>query len=386
MQWLAALCVRRPVFASVLMLSLTVVGLFAFFRLGVDRFPNIDIPIIVVTTRLPGAAPEQIETEITDKIEEAVNTISGIDTLSSVVVGGDLAGRRLVRPRQGRRHRGPGSARSRQPHPAAAAAYRRSADRREARPDASPVITVAVTAAKPIRDITEFADKVLRRRLESVDGVGQVVVIGGRKRQINVWLDAAALRGQTLSVNDVARALQAQNLDIPGGRLEQGPQSVTLRTRGRVDTVEGFGDVVLRESNGHAVRLRDVARVEDGLAEPAAEASVNGEPTVLLQIRKQSGTNTVQVVDDVKQRLAEVEAAPAARLPARHRARRLAVHRSASIATSRSTSCSARSSRRSSSSVPRQLPLDDHRGHRDPDLDHRHLRADVVHGLHAQHA
>ncbi len=160
-----------------------------------------------------------------------------------------------------------------------------------------------------MRDITEFADKVLRRRLESADGVGQVVVIGGRKRQINVWLDAAALRGQTLSVNDVARALQAQNADIPGGRLDQGAQSVTLRTRGRIATVDGFGDVVLRETGGHAVRLRDVARVEDGMAEPATEASVNGEPTVLLQIRKQSGTNTVQVAANIKQRLAEVQAA-----------------------------------------------------------------------------
>ena len=308
MQWLAALCVRRPVFAWVLVLSLTVVGLFAFGRLGVDRFPNIDIPTILVTTRLPGAAPEQIETEVTDKIEEAVNTISAIDTLSStssegisqVVVAftldkeGDTAAQE-VRDRVNRIL--PQLPRT---------ALQPIVEKLD--PTASPVITVAVTAAKPVRDITEFADKVLRRRLESADGVGQVVVIGGRKRQVNVWLDPAALRAQALSVNDVARALQAQNADIPGGRLDQGAQSVTLRTRGRIPTVEGFGDVVLRESGGHAVRLSDVARVEDGMAEPATEASVNGEPTVLLQVRKQSGTNTVQVAANVKQRLAEVEA------------------------------------------------------------------------------
>ena len=308
MQWLAEICVRRPVFAWVLVLSLTVVGLFAFGRLGVDRFPNIDIPTISITTRLPGAAPEQIETEVTDKIEEAVNTISNIDTLSStssegisqVVVSftldknADIAAQE-VRDRINR--------------------VLPLLPRTVLQPTvekldftASPVITVAVTAAKPVRDITEFADKVLRRRLESSDGVGQVVVIGGRSRQLNLWLNTALLRAQRLSVNDVARALQSQNADIPGGRMDQGAESVTLRTRGRIASIDGFGDVVLREVDGHPVRLRDVARVEDGMAEPRTQASVNGEATVLLQIRKQSGTNTVQVANNVKQRLADLTA------------------------------------------------------------------------------
>ena len=308
MQWLAELCVKRPVFAWVLILSLTVVGLFAFGRLGVDRFPNVDIPSISVTTRLPGAAPEQVETEITDKIEEAVNTISGIDTLSSTSSEGisqvmvaftleknaDIAAQE-VRDRVNRIL--PQLPRT---------VMQPTVEKRD--PTASPVITVAVTADKPVRDITEFADKVLRRRLESADGVGQVVVIGGRNRQINLWLDAAKLRAQRLSVNDVARALQAQNADIPGGRLDQGARSVTLRTRGRIDTVEGFGDVVLREVDGHPIHLHDVARIEDGMSEPRTQASVNGVPTVLLQIRKQSGTNTVEVANNVKQRLADLEA------------------------------------------------------------------------------
>lgn len=307
MQWLAALCVERPVFAWVLVLSLTVVGLFAFGQLGVDRFPNVDIPTISVTTRLPGAAPEQIETEVTDKIEEAVNTISGIDTLSSTSSEGisqvfvafkleksaDIAAQE-VRDRINRII--PQLPRT---------VMQPTVEKLD--PTASPVITVAVTADKPVRDITEFADKVLRRRLESSDGVGQVLVIGGRNRQINLWLDTALLQGQKLSVNDVARALQSQNADVPGGRMDQGAQSVTLRTRGRIESIDGFGDVVLREVAGHPVRLRDVARVEDGMAEPRTQASVNGVPTVLLQIRKQSGTNTVEVARNVKQRLTELE-------------------------------------------------------------------------------
>jgi HAE1 family hydrophobic/amphiphilic exporter-1 len=307
MQWLAALCVKRPVFAWVLVLSLTVVGLYALGQLGVDRFPNVDIPTISVTTRLPGAAPEQIETEVTDKIEEAVNTISSIDTLSSTSSEGisqvmvsfkleknaDVAAQE-VRDRVNRVI--PQLPRT---------VLQPTVEKLD--PTASPVITVAVTADKPVRDITEFADRVLRRRLESSDGVGQVVVIGGRKRQVNLWLDPALLRAQRLSVNDVARALQGQNADVPGGRMDQGGQTVTLRTRGRIETIDGFGDVVLREVDGHPVRLRDVARVEDGMAEPRTQASVNGVPTVLLQIRKQSGTNTVEVANNVKQRLTELE-------------------------------------------------------------------------------
>jgi HAE1 family hydrophobic/amphiphilic exporter-1 len=308
MQWLAEICVKRPVFAWVLVLSLTVVGLYAFGQLGVDRFPNVDIPSVLVTTRLPGAAPEQVETEITDKIEESVNTISGIDQLTSTSSEGisqvvvsfklekntDVAAQE-VRDRVNR----------------ALPLLPRTVTQptvEKLDPTASPVITVAITANKPLRDITEYADKGLRRWLESVDGVGQVLVIGGRKRQINVWLDAEQLSAQGMSVNEVGRALQAQNADIPGGRIDRGAQSVTLRTRGRVESVADFGDIVLREVGGHPVQLHDVARIEDGMAEAMTQASVNGVSTVLLQIRKQSGTNTVAVANSIKQRLVAIRA------------------------------------------------------------------------------
>ena len=175
-------------------------------------------------------------------------------------------------------------------------------------PDAAPVLSLALSANKPVRDITEYADKVLRRQLESVNGVGQVLVLGGRQRQINVWLDADRLRAYNLTVNDVARALQAQNIEIPGGRVDQGPQSLTLRTRGRVQSVAEFNDIVIREKNGHPVRVSEVARVEDGEADPDTTANVNGAGTVLLQVRRQSGTNTVEVVKEVKTRLNDLKA------------------------------------------------------------------------------
>ena len=307
MQWLAELCVKRPVFAWVLILSLTVVGTFAFTQLGVDRFPNVDIPSVSITTRLPGAAPEQIETEVTDKIEEAVNTISGIDVLTSnssegvsqVVVSFVLDKDANV----------------------AAQEVRDKVNRvipllprtviqpivEKLDPTASPVLTLAVTADKPIREITEYADKVLRRQLESADGVGQVLIIGGRNRQINLWLNAESLRAQNITVNEVSRALQSQNVDVPGGRIDRGAEAVTLRTKGRVARVEDFGDIVIREVGGHPVLLRDVARVEDGMVEARTEASLNGVPTVLLQIRKQSGTNTVEVANGLKERIATLE-------------------------------------------------------------------------------
>src|SRR6266850_2328762 len=175
-------------------------------------------------------------------------------------------------------------------------------------PDAAPVLSLALSANQPVRDITEYADKVLRRQLESVNGVGQVLVLGGRQRQINVWLDADRLRGYNLTVTDVSRALQAQNIEVPGGRVDQGPQSLTLRTRGRVQSVAEFADIFVRERNGHPIRIGDVARVEDGEAEPETLANVNGTGTVLLQVRRQSGTNTVEVVRSVKERLAGLNA------------------------------------------------------------------------------
>src|SRR5256885_9976111 len=308
MQWLAALCVKRPVFATVLILSLTVVGLFAFTLLGVDQFPKIDFPRVIVTTVQPGAAPEQIETEITDKIEEAVNTISGIDELRSVSSEGisqvivsfvldkdtDVAAQEVrdkvnsVLPLLPKTIQQP------------------RVDKFD--PDAAPVLSLALSARKPVRDITEYADKVLRRQLESVNGVGQVLILGGRQRQINVWLDADRLRAYNLTVTDVSRALQAQNIEIPGGRVDQGPRSLTLRTHGRVQTAAEFGDIVVREKDGHPVRVIDVARIEDGQAEAETIANVNGAGTVLLQVRRQSGTNTVEVVKAVKDRLSDLKA------------------------------------------------------------------------------
>ena len=307
MQWLAALSVRRPVLATVLILLLVVIGLYGYAQLGVDRSPKVDFPTIVITTVNPGAAAEEIDREITDKIEEAVNTISGLDELRStssegvsVVVAsflleksGDVAAQE-VRDQVNR------------VMPLLPETIRQPTIQK-IDPDASPVLTLVVSSRRPIRDTTEFADKVLRRALENVNGVGQVMVIGGRQRQINVWLDGGRLRSYNLTVNDVARALQSQNIEVPGGRIENGPQWVTLRTRGRVQSVAEFNQIVVRQREGHPITIADVATVEDGMADPASIANVDGVPSVTLQMRRQSGTNTVEVVDAVLRRLEQIK-------------------------------------------------------------------------------
>jgi HAE1 family hydrophobic/amphiphilic exporter-1 len=307
MQKLAELCVRRPVFASVLTLALVVIGFASYFRLGVDRFPKVDVPTVTVTTRLDGAAAEELETEVTDKIEEAVNTISGIDDLQSTSSEGvSLVTIAFVLEKDGD------------------VAVQEVRDKvnlilsdlpkgidspivEKFDPDAAPVLSIALSAERPLRDITEFADKTLRRQIESTSGVGQVSLVGGRQRQVNIWLDPEKLNGYGLTVADATRALRDQNLTVPGGDVEQGARDVTLRTKGRVRNVGEFDDVVLANRDGHSVKLADAGYAEDGAEKAESVANVEGKPAVILNVRKQSGTNTVAVVAAVKDRLAEIQ-------------------------------------------------------------------------------
>ncbi|HEU4410395.1 MAG TPA: efflux RND transporter permease subunit [Polyangiaceae bacterium] len=306
MQWLAEICVRRPVFASVIILVLTVMGAFSYGRLGLDRFPKVDFPTVAVTTVSPGAAPEEVELEITDKIESALNTISGIDELRSVSTEGvsqvyvtfalekdiEVAAQE-VRDKVSQVM--PSLPTSVEPPTVS-----------KTDSDAAPVLTLALSAADNVRAVTEFADKSLKRRIESIAGVGEVTIVGGRRRQINVLVDPSKLQKYGLTAVDVSRALAAQNVEIPAGRIEQGGRSLTLRTRGRVESVDEMGELVVASRQGYAVRLLDVAAVEDGMAEPETAGFKGGKSAVLLNVRKQSGTNTVEVIRKVKERLAEL--------------------------------------------------------------------------------
>ncbi len=311
MQWLAELSVRRPVLACVLVLSLVVVGAFSYFQLGVDRFPKVEFPVVSITTRQAGAAPEDVETEITDRIERAVNTIAGIEELRSISTEGvsqvfiqfrleksvDVASQE-VRDKVNQ----------------ILADLPRDIDPPiidKLDPDAAPVLYLSLAAGRSIREITELADKTLRRELESLPGVGQVTIVGGRARQVNLWLDPARLRAYNLTVADVARAVSSQNVQMPGGNLSQGAREVTVRLRGRVNGVREFDGLVLASRNGAQIRLRDVGEAEDGVEDVETAASIDDRPAVVLAVRRQSGSNTVAVADGVKARLAEL----APRLP-----------------------------------------------------------------------
>jgi HAE1 family hydrophobic/amphiphilic exporter-1 len=307
MQWLAKISVKRPVFATVLILFITVIGAVGYFQLGIDRFPKVDFPTVAVVTRLPGAAPSEVETEITDKIEEAVNTISGIDELrstssegvSQVFISFTLDKDVDVASQEVRDH----VARIVPLLP-------KDIDTpvvSKLDPDATPVLYVSVNADKPIREVTEVADRQIRRQMENVPGVGQVLLLGGTKRQINVWLDPIKLRAAGLSAADVQRAIALQNFTSPGGRVDTGPEQLTLRIHGRAESASEMGALIVAQKDGHPIRIEDVGQVEDGKEEADTAAIRDGVPAVLLSIRKQSGSNTVAVVDAVRARMDEIK-------------------------------------------------------------------------------
>jgi hydrophobe/amphiphile efflux-1 (HAE1) family protein len=307
MQWLAKISVQRPVFATVLVVLILVVGAFGYNKLSIDRFPKVDLPTVTVLTRLNGASAEDVETEITDKVEEAVNTLSGIDELRSVSSEGisqvfvtfvleknvDVAAQE-VRDKVSN----------------IIPDLPKDIDQpivNKTDPDATPVLLVALNANRPLREITEVADKKVRRAIENVSGVGQVTIIGGRKRQMNVWLDPLKLRSFGLSAADIQKAIAAQNLTLPGGDLDTGPEKLTVRVRGRVTSGEDLANVVVRQQADYPIRVRDVARVEDGEAETETMASRDGASSVLLSIRRQSGENSVATVDAVRERLKDLQ-------------------------------------------------------------------------------
>src|SRR5436190_5678678 len=306
MQRLAEICVRRPVFATMLILSITVVGLFSVRSLGVDLFPKIDLPTITVTVINPGASPQEIETEITDKVEGAVNTISGIDELRSTSVEGvcqvfitfileknaDIAAQEVRNKVDLIVNDLPTTAE--QPIV------------QKLDTDATPVLRIAVSAPRSLREVTDIADKQIKRRIESINGVGNVDIVGGRLREIEVWVDPDKMRAFNVSAADVANAVKLQNMELPGGRIEEGKRELTVRTMGRIPDPAQFNNLIVANRGPYAVKLSDIGYVEDGAEEQRTEARLNGQPAVTLVVSKQSGQNTVAVADAVKERLDEL--------------------------------------------------------------------------------
>ncbi|MFI5378826.1 MAG: efflux RND transporter permease subunit, partial [Tepidisphaerales bacterium] len=301
---LSELCVKRPVFTTMLIMLPVVLGLAAYNRMGVDLFPNVDLPIINITTTRSGTSVEEMESGVTKVIEEAVNTISGIDELRSTTKEGistvqvvflleknrDIAQQEV----QGKINTILASLPPGTDSPII--------DKFDI--DASPVMTVSISGRRPLREVTEIADKQIKESLSSLSGVGSVSLVGGRKRAINVYVDAKKLEAYALSIDQVRRALASQNVELPGGRVDQASRELVLRTMGRVEDPNKFREIIVANLNGQPIRIRDLGTVEDSYEEPRSVGRLDGDNSVLLIVQKQSGTNTVAVIDTVKARLA----------------------------------------------------------------------------------
>ncbi|MEJ7699665.1 MAG: efflux RND transporter permease subunit [Pyrinomonadaceae bacterium] len=306
MQWLAEICVRRPVFATVIVLFLTVVGGFSFFTLGVDRFPKIDLPTVSVQTTNQGASPEQMESEVTDIIEGAVNTVPGIDEMrssssqgrSNVTITFNLEKDPDVATQEVRDKLS--TIINRLPETADPPVVRKSD------PDSQPVLIFAISAPRNVVELTDLVQNQILERIENAEGVGEVQIFGGRQREIKIYVNPDRLRAFNLSVTEVGNALRAQNQELPGGSVKEGSRTLTLRTLSKVTDVKEFNEIVITSRNGFPVKIKDIGRVEDGGVEPSSTASLNGVQSVSLAIRKQSGSNTVELIAGVKQRMAEI--------------------------------------------------------------------------------
>lgn len=305
---ISEVCIKRPVFTWVLVAIPVVMGLVSYGNLGVDLFPNVDFPVCTVTTVLPGASVEEMETSVTKLIEDIINTVSGIDELRSTTTEGvsvitvqfQLSKKGDVGTQEVRDKVNTIMA----DFPAGTQAP--IIDKFDT--GSMPVLTLAVSGRRDFREVTEMARKQIKERLETVNGVGAITLVGGRVRAMNVVVDTNKLAAYNLSIDDVRSALVRQNLEVPGGRVDQGTRELSLRTLGRLNTAAEFNSLIVVNRNGYPVRLRDIGRAEDSNEEPRTLARLDGKNAVSLVVRKQSGSNTVKVVDDLMERLVEVKA------------------------------------------------------------------------------
>ncbi len=303
---LAEVSVRRPVFAVMMSVALVVLGWFSYGELGLDLMPRTDSPTVNVRASLPGASAEEIETTITRPIEAAVNTINGIDELrcSSNQGNGNctitfVLEREIEAATQDVRDKVATVRFPRDTEPPVVS---------KIDPDAAPILTLVVFSKRAPKEITQIADRQIKQVLETVQDVGEVTFFGDRRREIRVLLDPNRVNAYGLTVAQIASAVDRQNTEVPGGSFIAGPSEFSMRTMGRLRDVNEFRKIVLLAQNGSVVTLGDVARITDANEEVRSQTRLDGENAISMQIRKQSGTNTVTVVDRVLARLEQIQA------------------------------------------------------------------------------
>ncbi|MCZ2147572.1 MAG: efflux RND transporter permease subunit [Bryobacterales bacterium] len=304
---LSEICVRRPVFAFMLVMFLVTLGIFSFKDLGLDLFPRTDAATVYVQVRLPGASPEEVASQVVIPLEETVSAISGIDELRAYVFEGSarmmvtfVLDRDIGEAVEDVREKVSAAMKALPPNVLPPSVIK-------ADPDSDPIITIAVSGSRSQRELTEIADKQIRRALETVDGVGGVDLYGGRQRQINIFLDIDKLNAYNLSAQDVQNAIVTENVETPGGRITRGPSELGVRTLGRVEKVAEFGNIIIKNVNGVPVRVRDIGYAEDGMAERRTFGYYKNKPAVMMEIRRQVGVNTVEVVEGIQKKLAAIQ-------------------------------------------------------------------------------
>jgi HAE1 family hydrophobic/amphiphilic exporter-1 len=307
--FLSDLSIRQPVFATMIIVTLVVLGVFSWVELQIDLLPNIDLPVISVRTVYPGVAPETMETEVTRKIEEAVNPISGVKHISSITTEG--LSNIVVQF-----HLGTDLTRAQQDVQSKINGVRNLFPRDVEEPviqqldfNALPIVSVAVTS--PTRDrkaLTLLAEKVIKRRFENVSGVGAVHLVGPARREVQLLLEREKLKAYGLTFPQVLTALERENLDVPAGKLDRGPQESLVRVAGKMRSVEEFENLVVAAPGGVPIYLRQLGRAVDGIEEERSFSLVDGRPALALDIQKQSGSNTVGVADGVKAVVARIAA------------------------------------------------------------------------------
>lgn len=306
--WLTRVSVNNPVFATMMMASLLVVGLFAYFKLSVEQFPDVEFPIVVVSTTYPGATPESIESEVTRQIEEGVNTISGVRNLTSrslegtslVIIEFELT----VDPVEAVQD-------VREKVALVTPRFRDEVDDPEISrfsPDSQPIASIAIRSERrSLRDLTSLADEVILKRLQTVRGVGRSYIVGGLKRRINIRPNPEKMQAYRIGMDQLINIVRSENQQLPVGTLTGNRTEFVVQIEGRVVDPGNLANLVVARRGGAPVYLGDVATVEDGTEEQEAISLINGEELLVLEFVKVQGSNTLQVIEGLKEAAAELE-------------------------------------------------------------------------------
>ena len=303
---IAEFCVKRPVFTTMLVMLLVVTGLFSFRDLSVDLLPKADPAVVQILINLPGASPDELNSAVAEPTEQSLSSISGIDEMTALIREGNV--RLIVKfvlerdindAAQDVREKVAQAMRDLPPEVQPPIITKVD-------PDADPVVSFALSGPLPLQALTEIADKQIRRAVETVDGVGEVTISGGQAREIHVVLDVEKLNAHGLTVDRVRDAIVSENVEIPGGYIPQGEAELTLRTLGRLESTAQFANIVVATANGTPIRLRDVAAIEDTTQEARTAAFFDGQRTLVMDVRRQSGQNTVEVVEAVRAKLDQI--------------------------------------------------------------------------------